>query len=419
MSKTWISLTTLRDEATKDPLSISSPPPQSLVDKVRGTLCCSLVEELASSSSSSSSLSSLPDGFSPRLAKDETYATDILKAWNDDFNLVENTAVAAKHYRNNDMDTFGSVFPYKDCDGVHYSGYLVIPANLHKRIMNPSRSSTAKKVPVVIIFHTGAGPQDIFNRYKACQLARQNIWCNANMENSININNDDGGDDGDDEGDGCIIFIADIVSDFVGWTWGDRDRYWQTRKELLQTSRSSTIGEGGELNADGTGEIQRTKLRQTLSAVVDAVKSIDIADCNRIAAMGFCLGGQPILELGRMQIDGIVGLISFHGLFDGVDQLPLPSQLAPSGRRRREVLICNGKKDPHVPESDLSNAKKVFESAGWTTTVLNFENAMHNFSNPRTQYDDPNAAFGYDEDAATTGWNRALDLLQEVFELGR
>jgi len=312
---------------------------------------------------------------------------------------------------------------------VEYSGYLVIPSKLHKRIMNPGSSNNngsnadeGKKVPVVIIFHTGAGPQDIFNRYKADLLVRQSIWSNNNKRKNSNSNDHDHGGDYDDK-DGCIVFIADIVSDFVGWTWGDRDRYWQARKELLQISssvRTTTDDDStSESDDNNSEERQRIKLRQTLSAVVDAVKSIDIVDCKKIAAMGFCLGGQPILELGRMQVDGIVGLISFHGLFDGIDQLPLPqSKLSPvSSPRCREALICNGKKDPHVPESDLLRAEQVFQSAGWTTTVLNFENAMHNFSNPRTKYDDPGAAFGYNQEADVKSWNAALDLLERVLEL--
>mmetsp|Transcript_9241 Transcript_9241/g.13743 ORF Transcript_9241/g.13743 Transcript_9241/m.13743 type:complete len:393 (+) Transcript_9241:96-1274(+) len=345
ISKSWVSLNALRNEATTDPLSISSPLPQSIVE-------------------SSSSPPSLPIGFMPRLAKDETYASDILKAWNQDVKTLAEggrsgdnaSAATTQHSRNNDIETYGCVFPYTRCDGVEYSGYLVIPSKLHKRIMNPGSSNNngsnadeGKKVPVVIMFHTGAGPQDIFNRYKADLLVRQSIWSNNNKRKNSNSNDHDHGGDYDDK-DGCIVFIADIVSDFVGWTWGDRDRYWQARKELLQISssvRTTTDDDStSESDDNNSEERQRIKLRQTLSAVVDAVKSIDIVDCKKIAAMGFCLGGQPILELGRMQVDGIVGLISFHGLFDGIDQLPLPqSKLSPvSSPRCREALICNGKK---------------------------------------------------------------------------
>lgn len=83
----------------------------------------------------------------------------------------------------------------------------------------------------------------------------------------------------------------------------------------------------------------------------------------------------------------------------------------------REVLICNGASDPYVTKSDLIGAKQVFESAGWNTNIINFDNALHNFSNPRTKYDDPDAPFGYDEHATKTSWDATLSLLRKVFDL--
>jgi len=303
----------------------------------------------------------------PRLAREESYAKDIIDAWNEHFHHA--SSESSRKY----IDTLGSPFPYKGPNGdAEFSGYLIIPSTVDV-------NNIPDKLPVVIIFHTGAGPQDIFNRFQADKLARESCWGDT----------------------GCIIFVADVVSDFVGWTWGDRERYWNTRKDLLEVTERD-------------GHKRRWKLRDTVAAAMDAVKSIDAVDTQRIVAWGFCLGGQPVVELGRMQCDGLKGLITFHGIFDGID---LPDKEDKKDNETRRVLICNGLLDPHVPMSDIDTTKETFERCGWNCEVLNFENAQHNFSNPRTKYDDSDGGFGYDEHASTKGWTSALELIKDVFEL--
>ena len=41
---------------------------------------------------------------------------------------------------------------------------------------------------------------------------------------------------------------------------------------------------------------------------------------------------------------------------------------------------------------------------------------VHNFSNPRTEYDE-DEGFGYDENASIESWKSALELLNDIFEL--
>ena len=352
----------------------------------------------------------------PRLAKDETYAKDLLKFWNEEYekddkvtidgaNITENntshtncdtgtstsesTTKTTSISSRRQLDTYGCIFPYEWND-VELSGYLVVPSYL-----KDCNFEISHKVPVVIMFHTGAGPQDIFNRFQADRMARESIW----------------GDKG------CIVFVADVLGDPVGWTWGDRGRYWDARTAVLEVTEKE-------------GARQRFQLQQKLAALMDSILCIDIVDAERIAAIGFCFGGQSILEFGRMRYNGILALITFHGCFDGHELSDDHKQDGDDGNcngkandgntkwneKTREVLICNAGHDPYVPASDLAGAKKIFQDAGWTTNVLHFEAAKHNFSNPRTQYDDPDA-FGFDENASTTSWNATLSLLKRVFQL--
>ena len=116
-----------------------------------------------------------------------------------------------------------------------------------------------------------------------------------------------------------------------------------------------------------------------------------------------------------MQCDGVKGLITFHGLFDGASLVDKESALNNMSRR---ALICNGLRDPYVPINDLDIAKETFSSCGWECEVISFENAKHNFSNPRTKYgDDSIDGFGYDEQASKKSWESAIELIKDVFEL--
>jgi len=300
----------------------------------------------------------------PRLARNETYANDIINAWKADVSSTSSTR--------NSFHTLGSPFPYKGADDTEYAGYLVIPSTVDV-------NNISEKLPVIVLFHTGAGPQDIFNRFQADKIAREKCWGSK----------------------GCIIFVADILSDSTGWAWADRDRYWQLKRSLNEVS-----------NQDG--KTCRWKMRNRLSAVLNAVKSIDAADTNNIAAWGFCLGGQPVLELARMECDGVKGLITFHGMFNGA--FSGDKESATNSDTKRPVLICNGQGDPWVAASDLDLAKESFENCGWSCRILNFENVVHNFSNPRTEYDE-DEGFGYDENASIESWKSALELLNDIFEL--
>ncbi len=350
----------------------------------------------------------------PRLARDESYAKDLLEAWNKDYHgslgaeasssttkqeeqasknisvLSSSSTSPATDFQlltevvscRNQENSYGCEFPYTGSEGQEYSGYLVVPQHLHE-----CNFDVEQKIPVVIMFHTGAGPQDIFNRYQADKLAREQIWGKKN---------------------GCIVFIADIIEDPVGWSWGNRPRYWEKRKELLSVEERS-------------GVKKRYKLQATLAPILEAVRSIDQADSSKIAAIGFCLGGQPILELGRMQCDDILGLITFHGIFDGINTEKEDNEASRTlssswTNKPREVLICNGKGDPYVPDNDLQTARKTFENYAFNVNVLNFEHVLHNFSNPRTKYDDPDT-FGYDEHADKVSWNATLRVLQKIFNL--
>lgn len=305
----------------------------------------------------------------PRLAREESYARTNIEAWKKDFE-DETTS------RNN-IESFGAEFVYKrQSDGSNLYGYVVIPLSVKKKLKTTDKSPS---IPVIILFHTGAGPQDIFIKYQADKLAREKLWGE----------------------EGCIVLIADVISDQIGWAWQDRKKYWEARKSLLEVT-------------DKDGQKKRWLLRDTVQSTLEAARSIDMVDAGRIGAFGYCLGGQPVFELGMMQSTGLKGLVSFHGLYDNISGSDY-DELKHDSKRR--VLICNGSADPYVPTSDVQRATEIFKKCGWVVDVINYENVFHNFSNPRKDYDD--LGMGYDEYAATNSWSAAVELLRDVFEMSK
>jgi len=323
-----------------------------------------------------------PTPSNPRLAKDGPYAEAVLKSWRQD--------VLEKERSNSSnipmKETLGANLNYtRKSDNASLSGYVVTSSNT---IQSKNDESTRSSVPAIILFHTGAGPQDVFLRWKADMLARD---CNTWNEN------------------GCIVLIADILSDDIGWTWSDRNRYEKIRAELLNPT-SSTDDKSNEYETHRTS---KWKLRETISSAIDVLRSMKEVDDNRIAAMGWCLGGHSILELGRMNIKGVNTLVTFHGVFDGITD----SEIEPDNNEGNvtegsgHVLICNGKSDPFISEQDLEAGIKSFQKHGWNTKLLNFDEVRHGFTNS-AQDCNPSDAFAFNENAATLSWVTANDLLQ-------
>lgn len=192
----------------------------------------------------------------PRLAKDDNYASAIIDAWKSDVNG-----------RDNDLSSVAAPVVYHDSNGCPLHGYVYRPSN-----------DISNNLPGIILFHTGAGPQDVFLRWKADSLV-------TDLQTFP---------------DGVVVLIADILGDATGWAWGsDRSRYESVTSSLLVP--------------DENGE--RIMLLSRAKAALDFLRSQPRVDPTRIGAVGFCLGGYPILELGKLCDSSVSALVTFHGVF--------------------------------------------------------------------------------------------------------
>jgi dienelactone hydrolase len=319
----------------------------------------------------------------PRMAKDLAYAHSIQEAWlkdkatlQDEFSTSTNEATT----------TISKLYPFRALsdDNQHLHGIMSY-SYLVRRNPTISPSNLKRKLPAILFFHTGAGPHDIFLQWKADTLV-----------NNIKI-----------FPEGCVIFIVDILGDNSGWAWdSNRTRYDSTVVDLLQPRNTADYNDQTRsLNKD-----IRPKLKSKLIAAINELKSLSYVDDQRLAAMGWCLGGHSILELARMELKSFKAMITFHGVFG--ECTPPPLDIVDDNRANiGRTLICHGTEDPYVSEKSLENVVNTLKYHGQDVSVLRIPDAKHGFTNPAQSFN-PNPSFRYEPNGAHLAWTSALELLR-------
>ncbi len=169
--------------------------------------------------------------------------------------------------------------------------------------------------------------------------------------------------------------------------------------------RRFTPGERGEAVA-AMQELRedRAALRDRLLAVLGAAIEQDAIDDERVAAIGFCFGGQNALDLARSGA-AVVGVASFHGLFD-------PPGLAPQPISAK-VAAYHGWDDPLVtPDAVVALGQELTE-AGCDWQIHAFGHVGHGFTNPGATGAMPGIKF--DERTARRAWAACDAFLAECF----
>jgi dienelactone hydrolase len=317
-----------------------------------------------------------------QLAKDSKYLEAVLSLWESEERTVavETSPLVYSYYVGEETTT--TTAPYL------LYGHVVRRTSTSN---SNSQGAKSKSVPGILLFHTGAGPQDVCLFYKADVLA---------------------------QAFDCAVMICDILSDESGWAWGgskdqDRSHYNRVRESLMQNDAS----------------LLKQRVLAAIPAFCNNSLSLSLGlpevDAHRMAAIGWCLGGQPILELGKIHSSdfSIKAMSTFHGVFrrDDVSSNPTQSNEALTKKintsndhsEEPEMLICNGMEDPFVSKDDLETAKNSFEENGYKVEILQLEGAKHGFSNPAQAFNE-NPAFGYNERAASRAWTATMELLQRA-----
>ena len=144
-------------------------------------------------------------------------------------------------------------------------------------------------------------------------------------------------------------------------------------------------------------------------AAYNLLKNQATTDPEKIAAIGYCFGGGVALHMARIGTD-LDAVASFHGSLQ-------PIKPAEPGNVKAFLLVCNGADDPFVPQEQVDNFKSEMDSAGVDYKFINYEGALHSFTNPIAdsvgkKFDMPLA---YNEKADKDSWNEMKKLFNDIF----
>ncbi|HMO67711.1 MAG TPA: dienelactone hydrolase family protein [Novosphingobium sp.] len=165
---------------------------------------------------------------------------------------------------------------------------------------------------------------------------------------------------------------------------------------------SSSAGHGAQfLRFQQDGNL----LRSRVVAWFDAVRARNDVDAARVAAIGYCFGGQCVLELARSGADA-KAVVSYHGVL--TTHAP-----AEAGAVKAHVAFYCGANDPFAPMADITALRKEMEAAGASYAVTVFGDAAHGFTDPHA------ASFGmegieYNAMADKVSWAGTLAILDQV-----
>ncbi|MCY7340006.1 MAG: dienelactone hydrolase family protein [Sphingomonas bacterium] len=161
---------------------------------------------------------------------------------------------------------------------------------------------------------------------------------------------------------------------------------------------------GEAMAAMGALRENRAALRERLVAVLAAARGEAEIDDERVAAIGFCFGGQNALDLARAGAE-LVGVASFHGLFDppGLPPQPISAKIA----------AFHGWDDPLVPPDAVVALAAELTEAGCDWQIHAFGHVGHGFTNPAATGAMPGIKF--DETTARRAWAACDLFLAECF----
>ena len=144
--------------------------------------------------------------------------------------------------------------------------------------------------------------------------------------------------------------------------------------------------------------------RTRLAAALTTLRGLDAAQGLPLAAIGFCMGGQAVLELARAGAD-LALVASFHGLLD--TQRLATAPITP------RILVCHGDADPMAPREAVMAFWQEMDGVGANWHFHSYSGVKHGFTDPGSDARGL-PAIAYDPSADRQSWVALMGLLDEV-----
>lgn len=200
--------------------------------------------------------------------------------------------------------------------------------------------------------------------------------------------------------------------------WGHTD-YVRHRAEQLAALgyvafAADMFGEGRTADTPDVAQAMMQQLmgdaaavRSRFEAARDTLLQQPDVDRERLAAIGYCMGGGVALAMARNG-EPLRGVVAFHGIL-------ATEHPAEAGRVRARVLALSGSDDAFAPEEQQRAFEHEMQAAGVDYELVRYPGVKHAFTNPAV--DEKAERFGlplaYDADADS--WQRMRDFLERIF----
>jgi dienelactone hydrolase len=148
--------------------------------------------------------------------------------------------------------------------------------------------------------------------------------------------------------------------------------------------------------------------RARITAAVEALAAHPERANLPMAAIGYCMGGQAVLEAARMNLP-LELVASFHGLLS--TDAPATAPIKP------RILVCHGDRDPLVPREQVRAFQEEMDAAEANWHLHVYSGVKHGFTDPEADSHGL-PALGYNPSADRQSWAAMLGLFDEVFVAG-
>lgn len=162
---------------------------------------------------------------------------------------------------------------------------------------------------------------------------------------------------------------------------------------------------------------EATKDAETVRARFDAalaqLKKQPQVDPEKIAVVGYCMGGTIALQMARAGED-LDAVATFHA------GLAPAGEPAKAGAVKARILVNTGADDQMVPPAQVQAFEKEMTDAGAKFRVITYPGAKHSFTNPAADKvsAEMGGALAYDKSADEKSWKNTIAFFSEVFKKG-
>jgi dienelactone hydrolase len=146
----------------------------------------------------------------------------------------------------------------------------------------------------------------------------------------------------------------------------------------------------------------RPLLLARAQAALEQLRASPLVDTQKLAAIGYCFGGAPALDLGRSGAP-LVDIVTFHGALSTPDP-------ASAKNIKGHVLALHGAADPLVNAEAVAAFEKEMSDAKVDWQVVLYGGVMHAFTDPNAH--SPEHGAQYDPAAAQRAWQAMSDLFK-------